>query len=164
MLEESWYAVKVRARSEPLALAALQYHGLESYCPQALVRKRYCDRMKTVPEPIFPGYVFCRFDLSRKSKVLSGNAIEYIVTFGGCPAPIPANEIEAVQLAVAAGGRAATLPGSGERVRIIAGSLAGLEGILMREANRNQFIVSVALLQRGVSVMVDQSIVQAIQK
>lgn len=161
--EEAWYAVKVRTRSEPLALAVLQYHGFESCCPQALIRKKYCDRMKTVPEPIFPGYLFCRFDLSRKAKVLSANAIEYIVAFGGCPAPIPANEIEAVQLAVTAGGRPARLPRSGERVRIISGALAGIEGILVREANRNQFVVSVALLQRGVSVMVDQSLVQAVQ-
>ncbi len=162
MSEEAWYAVKVRTRSEPLALAALQFYGIESYFPQSLVRKRYCDRMKTVSEPVFPGYLFCRFELSRKSKVLSGGAVEYIVGFGGQAASIPVSEIEAVQLAVAAGGQAAALPRSGERVRIIAGTLAGKEGVLVREANRNQFVVSVALLQRGVSVVVDQSIVQAI--
>lgn len=162
--EEAWYAVKVHSRSEPVALAALHHQGVESYCPHAFVRKKYCDRMKAVAEPIFPGYLFCRFALSRKSKVLSGNAIEYIVSFGGRPAAIPGSEIEAVRLAVAAGGRTAALPRYGERVRIIAGSLAGVEGTLVREANRNQFVVSIALLQRGVSVMVDQSIVEEIQK
>jgi transcription antitermination factor NusG len=162
--EEAWYAVKVHTRSEPVALASLHYQGLESYCPHALVRKKYCDRMKTIPEPIFPGYVFCRFALSRKAKVLSGNAIEYIVGCGGRPASIPVSEIEAVRLGVAAGGQTAAIPRCGERVRIIAGSLAGVEGILVREANRNQFVVSVALLQRGLSVTVDQCIVEEIQK
>jgi transcription termination/antitermination protein NusG len=162
MSEQAWYAVKVRTRSEPVALTALQYYGFESYCPQTLVRKRYCDRMKAVAEPVFPGYLFCCFDMSSKSKVLGGTAVEYIVGFGGQPVSVPVSEIEAIRLAVAAGGRAAPLPRRGERVRIIAGSLYGQEGILVREASENQFVVSVSLLQRAVAVTIDQSLVESI--
>lgn len=161
-METSWYALKVRTRSESAAIAALQYHGFESYAPQRLVRKIYCDRVKTVAEPVFPGYLFCRFHLRSKSTVLSGTGVEYIIGFGGRPASIADRELDAVRLAIDAGGQAAALPRSGQRVRIIAGSLAGTEGILIREANRNQFIISVPLLQRGVSVIVDQSLVQFI--
>src|SRR5947209_6115550 len=110
MSEQSWYALKVRTKSEAVAVSALQYHGFEPYCPQTLVRKQYCDRMKTVVEPVFPGYVFCYFDLSRKATVLSGMSVEYIVGFGGRPASIASSEIEGVRLAMAAGGTGASIP------------------------------------------------------
>jgi transcriptional antiterminator NusG len=145
-----------------MALASLSYQGFESYCPQAVVRRRYSDRMKTVAEPTFPGYIFCRFALSRKQKVLGSNAVEYVVSFRGQPVAVPASEIESVRRMVEAGGSAAPLPKSGERVRIIAGSLQGVEGLLMREANRTQFIVSVQLLQRCVSLNIDQALVQSL--
>lgn len=143
-----------------MAIVSLSYEGFESYCPQAVTRRRYSDRMKTVVEPMFPGYVFCHFDLSRKSKVLGSNAVEYIVSFEGQPGSVSSSEIESVRRMVQAGGTAAPLPKSGQRVRVIAGSLEGMEGVLMREVNKNHFTVSVQLLQRSVSVTIDQSLVQ----
>jgi transcriptional antiterminator NusG len=162
MSKQAWYALKVRTRSEPIALVSLSYQGFDTYCPEIVVRRRYSDRIKTVTEPIFPGYVFCRFDLSRKSKVLGSNAVEYIVSFNGEPASLLASEIESVRRVVQAGGSAAPLPKSGERVRIIAGSLQDIEGVFMREANESRFIVSVQLLQRSVSLTIDQSLVQSV--
>jgi transcription antitermination factor NusG len=162
MPQKAWYALKIRTRSEPIALLSLSHHGFETYCPETLVRRKYSDRMKTVAEPTFPGYVFCRFDLSRKSKVLGSHAVEYVVSFNGEPASLPTSEIESVRRMVQAGGIAAPLPRSGERVRIIAGSLQDLEGVFMREAKECQFIVSVQLLQRSVSLTIDQSLIQAI--
>jgi transcription termination/antitermination protein NusG len=162
MPEKAWYALKVRTRSELMAVASLSYEGFESYCPQTVARRKYSDRMRTVTEPTFPGYVFCRFGLSRKSKVLGSNAVEHVVSFGGTPVSVPASEIESVRRMVEAGGTAAPLPKSGERVRIIAGSLQGVEGLLMREASKTHFIVSVQLLQRSVSVNIDQWLVQSI--
>lgn len=162
MSKQAWYAVKVRTRSEPIALLSLSYQGFETYCPETVARRRYSDRIKLVTEPCFPGYVFCRFDLSRKSKVLGSIAVEYIVSFNGEPASLLASEIESVRRIIQAGGSAGPLPKSGERVRIIAGSLQDVEGVFMREANECRFIVSVQLLQRSVSLTIDQSLVQSI--
>ncbi|HET8825007.1 MAG TPA: transcription termination/antitermination NusG family protein [Terriglobales bacterium] len=160
MSGQAWYALKVRTRSERIALVSLSYRGFETYSPEAVARRRYSDRMKTVAEPIFPGYVFCRFELSRKANVLGSNAVEYVVSFRGQPASILDSEIASVRRIIQAGGSAAPLPKSGQRVRIIGGSLEGVEGLFIREANESQFMVSVPLLQRSVSVTIDQSLVQ----
>jgi transcriptional antiterminator NusG len=162
MTELEWYALKIRTRSEPVALASLEHYGFESYCPQVKVRRRYSDRLKSVAEPVFPGYLFCRFDLSSKSKVLSSNAVERVVGFGSQAAPIPASEIEAIRRMVDEGGAAAPVPRKGDRVRVIAGSLRGIEGILVRETAAASFVVSVLLLQRSVSLSIEQSAVELI--
>ncbi len=162
MTEPDWYALKIRTRSEAVALASLEYYGFESYCPQVKTRRQYSDRLKAVAEPVFPGYLFCRFDLSSKSKVLASSAVAGIVGFGPQPAPIPASEIEALRRTVDAGGLAAPVPKAGDRVRVTDGPLRDVEGVLVREADATSFVVSVQLLQRAVALRVTQSAVELI--
>ena len=150
MAELDWHALKIQTRSEAVALAPLNYYGFESCCPQVKAKRRYSDRIKSVVEPVFPSYLFYRFALSSKSKVLASNAVERVVDFGSQATPIPASEIEAIRRTVEAGGTAAPIPKAGDRVQVIADALRGIEGVLVREAAAS-FVVSVQLLQRSVS-------------
>jgi transcription antitermination factor NusG len=43
----------------------------------------------------------------------------------------------------------------GERVRIVAGSMAGVEGILVRKKNQFRFILTLDAIMRSVAVEVD---------
>jgi transcription termination/antitermination protein NusG len=162
MTELPWYALKVRTRSEAVALASLDHYGFESYCPQVKTRRKYSDRLKTTLEPIFPGYLFCRFDLSSKSKVLASSAVEQVIGFGSQCIPVLPSEIDAIRRMVEEGGAAAPIPKAGDRVRVIAGALKNVEGVLVREARSNIFVVSIQLLQKSVSLSIDQSIVETI--
>jgi len=157
-----WYAVKVRTRSEPIAVAALQNRGYDPFAPTIAERRRYCDRMAVVQAPVFPGYVFCRLDAQNKVPVISSPAVEYIVSFAGQPATVPDEEIEAVRRAVEAGGLPRSYLSIGQRIRIEYGSLAGLEGVLERNGKENRIVVSVHLLQRSVSVEIDEDQIRAI--
>jgi transcription antitermination factor NusG len=163
MSDVNWYAVKVRTRSESAAVASLRHHDLETYCPQIMKRRKYSDRTKTVLEAIFPGYLFCRFDVFSKAHlVLASVAVEYIVKCGTQLVPVPISELDAVRRAVECGGMAATQPGVGEPVRVVAGPLRGVEGILVRDKDRPRFVVSVQLINGSVSVDIDQDFVECI--
>ena len=162
LIKLPWYAVKVRTRSEPIAVAALQNRGYDPFAPTIAERRRYCDRMAVVRAPVFPGYVFCRLDAQNKVPVISSPAVEYIVSFAGQPATVPDDEIEAVRRAVEAGGRPRSYLSVGQRIRIEYGSLAGLEGVLERNGKENRIVVSVHLLQRSVSVEIDEDQIRAI--
>lgn len=158
-----WYALKVRTRSEPLAVQVLRNRGYDLFAPTITERRRYCDRTAVVQTPIFPGYVFCRLDARRKVPVLSTPAVEYIVSVAGTPVIVPEEEVEAVRRAVEAGARARSYLGVGQRIRIAYGALAGLEGILQRTGNEHRLVVSVHLLQRSVSVEIDGDQVQLLE-
>ncbi|MGA2186454.1 MAG: transcription termination/antitermination NusG family protein [Bryobacteraceae bacterium] len=158
-----WYALKVRTRSEPVVVTVLRNRGYDPFAPTIAERRRYCDRMTVVQTPVFPGYVFCRLDAHRKAPVLSAPAVEYIVSFAGTPVIVPEEEIEAVRRALDAGARPRPYLAVGQRIRIEYGALAGLEGILQRTGNEHRLVVSVHLLQRSVSVEIDEDRVQVIE-
>ena len=158
-----WYALKVRTRSEPVVVTVLRNRGYDPFAPTMAERRRYCDRMTVVETPVFPGYVFCRLDPRKKVPVLSAPAVEYIVSFAGAPVIVPEDEIEAVRRAIEAGARPRPYLAAGQRIRIEYGAPAGLEGILVRQGSEHRLVVSINLLQRSVSVEIDEDQVQAIE-
>jgi transcription antitermination factor NusG len=163
-IEHPWFAVNVWTKSEGLVSTALHTRGVETFLPFYTVRKRYSDRVKTVNQPFFPGYVFCRFDACRRLPILSTPGVLSIVSFEGVPAPIDESEISAIRLAVAV---AATKPWTylavGERVRVRSGAMAGLEGVLMAVKNQYRLILSITMLQRSIAVELNHADVEPIQ-
>jgi transcription termination/antitermination protein NusG len=104
--------------------------------------------------PLFPGYVFVRIALREKLRVQQIPGVAWLVGFDGTPAALPEEEIEALRTSLASGVRAEPHPylAKGRRVRIKSGSLAGMEGILLRPKGKLRFVISVELIQRSVAV------------
>jgi transcription antitermination factor NusG len=105
----------------------------------------------------------CRLDAHKKVPVISTPGVEYIVSFAGAPAIVPEEEVEAVRRALEAGASPRPYLTAGQRIRIEYGSLAGLEGILQRQGSEHRLVVSISLLQRSVSVEIDEDQVRAIE-
>lgn len=156
LVRKRWYALKVRVGGEVAVVNALESRGLQPYCPTHKERRRYTDRMKIVNKPVFPGYVFCSFDVEKKLPVVSCPGVERIVGFAGVPAPIPDVQIESIRKMAAAGAVASESFAAGDRVRVTHGPLQGVEGTLVREPRGNRLIVSIELLNRAASLLVDQ--------
>ena len=114
--------------------------------------------------PMFPGYIFARFDSTRSHEVQRGVGVVSIVGFGTRYCPVDDGEIEAIQIVLASGVevlRESTMrPGAQVRVRY--GSLRGLEGTLIEVKNQHRLVVSVSLLQRSVAVEIDNLMVEAV--
>jgi transcription antitermination factor NusG len=152
-----WYAIKVRTRSEPVAVTALRNKGYQALSPSVAERRRYSDRMAVVHTPAFPGYIFCRLDAREKVPVLSCPAVDYIVGFGGALTTVPDDEIDGVCRLLDAGASPRPYLAVGQKIRVEYGSLAGLEGILERFGKQNRLVVSLQLLQRSVSLDIDEN-------
>jgi len=87
-----------------------------------------------------------------------------VVGFGGEPASISSAEIEAIRTVVDSSVKAEPHPflKCGDHVRVMAGPLRGLEGILLRKKNWCKLLLSVEMLQRSVAVEIDVALVQRI--
>jgi transcription antitermination factor NusG len=119
-----------------------------------------------VEAPLFPGYVFCRFDLSQRLPILVIPGIVSVVGIGREPAAIPDEEIAAVETVLQSGLNAEPWPylPEGQRVRIDKGSLGGIEGIVVKSKKGAwRMVVSVTLLQRSLSVEIDREWISAIR-
>ena len=154
-----WYALQVRPRFEKVIASTLLNKGYEGFLPLYRHRSRWSDRMKEVQLPLFSGYLFCRLDLNRRLPVLITPGVMHIVGIGKIPHPVDEFEIAALQSIVVSGLQAEprSYLSIGERVRIELGPLAGTEGILTSLKGSSRLVVSVNLLQRSVSVEIDES-------
>jgi len=160
-----WFALQVRARHEVMVANSLQGKGYEPFVPQYHSRRRWSDRIKVVEAPLFPGYLFCRFDINNRLPLLTAPGVIQIVAFNRVPAPVEEAEICAIQSLVASGFPRQPWPflQAGDRVRIDSGPLRGLEGLLVEVRGTRRLVVSVSLLQRSVAVEIDSSLVTALR-
>jgi transcription antitermination factor NusG len=153
----------VKPRHEKTVAQSLRHRGLEDFLPLYSSKRRWSDRVKAVDIPLFPGYVFCRFDWERRAPVLCTPGVTSIVGFASQPTPVSEDEIAAVRTILASGLPAKPWPvvSVGQSIRIERGSLAGLQGILIREKDSLRVVVSLELLQRAVAVEIDRDIICA---
>jgi transcription elongation factor/antiterminator RfaH len=161
-----WYAVQCWLRKESMIAAQLEGQGFECFLPKYKSLREWSDRKKEVEQPLFPGYLFCRFDYTQRRPVVVTPGVLQVVGCGRTPTPIEEREIEAIQIAVASG-----VPGQpwpylevGEKVRIHTGKLSGLEGILVNFKGHHRVVLSVTLLQRSVALEVDLAWVASLEK
>jgi len=110
----------------------------------------------TLAVPLFPSYVFVREQTEMRVSVLSTPGVHMIVTKGSEFGISPDCEIGNLRLAMMA--ERLLEPHSflsvGEQVRVISGSLKGLEGILVRYRNTFRVVISVHLLSQSAAVEV----------
>jgi transcription antitermination factor NusG len=164
-LNRNWYALRVRARLARIAAAVLRGKGYEEYLPVYRSRRRWSDRTKTVEMPLFPGYLFCRFDArDRLVPVVTTPGVMGIVGAGKTPIPVADDEIDSVRRIVDSGLAARPCPfvAVGTRISIERGPLTGLEGVVTNADGVSRLIASVTLLQRSVAVEVDRDWIRPI--
>lgn len=154
----SWFAVRVKSRSEKSVAAIAQYNGFEQFLPLYQSRRRWSDRVKLVEFPLFPGYVFCRIGPASRLQLLTIPGVQQIVGAGKTPLPVDDAEIAALKLAAQSGLPAEPWPflRAGQRVLLKEGPLAGLEGLLVEARKNYRLLLSVTLLNRAVAVEIER--------
>ena len=162
---QSWFAIQVRARQEFGISQHLQSNGYEWFLPLYKRKKHWSDRIKEVQSPLFPGYLFCRFDPFDRLPILKIPGVIQIVGFNRQPIPVDEDEIGAIQVLVASGVPHQPCPylEVGDKVRIETGPLRGLEGLLVEFQSNHQLVLCVTLLQRSVAVKIDSTSVTSLR-
>jgi transcription antitermination factor NusG len=150
-----WYALQVQSRLINAASAGLRGKGYEEFLPIYRSRRRWSDRFKEIDLPMFPGYLFCRFNpQDRLIPIFTTPGVMSIVGAGKTPISVSEDEIEAVRTVLRSGLTAQPWPyvRTGCKVSVERGPLAGLEGIVIDADKVDRLVVSVSLLQRSVAV------------
>ena len=155
----SWFALQIRSRWESTVAGLLRAKGLETLLPTYPARRKWSDRLKVVESPLFPGYIFCRFDVHNRLPILITPGVIAVVGRGKTPVPVDDAEIISIQAAIQSGIHIEPWPyvEIGERVRIKDDVLDGMEGILTTFRGSDRVVISVALLRRSVALEIDRS-------
>jgi transcription antitermination factor NusG len=152
-----WCAVYTRHQHEKTIGEMLKAKGFEVFLPLYETTRRWKDRRKVLSLPLFPCYVFVRGAHERRLPVLTTPGVYMIISRGERIAAVPEEEIEAIRRTVEGPFNVEPHPflRCGERVRVIRGSLEGVEGILTRKKNLYRLVLSVDMLAQAVSVEID---------
>jgi transcription antitermination factor NusG len=155
---DAWYAISVRHKFEQMVSAALAGKGYEEYLPLHRSTRSWSDRSKELDLPLFPGYLFCRFDVQFRLPILTTPGVIAILGAGKTPVAVPERELDAVKTVVGSGLHLVLWPqlAVGSSVLIERGPLKGLEGITLDIKKKCRLIVSVPLLQRSVAVEIER--------
>ncbi len=166
-LEKNWYAVHTRSRHEKKVEVELRGKGVEVFLPLYETLSRRRDRKKIIELPLFSGYLFVQI-IPERNRILEVLKVKGVVRIlGKTPTelfPVSENQIEAVKRMVESDRLISGHPyiREGSRVRVKAGPLLGVEGILIERRGRHRLIISVDMLQKSVSTEISVDEVEPI--
>ncbi len=161
-----WYALYTQAGREKHVRAQLRAHSIEAFVPsysRLVVWGSRGDRVR-IETPLFPGYLFARFDANEALPVIRGvRGVPQVLGPGNRPAAISDALISALKRATADPSLVSPAEYSasyahGDRVTVTNGPLAGLTGVVDRTAaGGRRLIITIDILQRACAVELRES-------
>lgn len=161
-----WFVVFTSPRHEKRVEQHFAARNIEAFLPTYKVKHRWKNRItREVVLPLFPNYIFVKIDRSQRVQVLEVSGVILIVGAGAGPVAVPDHHIDALKAGVAAG----TIEPHpyltvGKRVRIKAGPMAGVEGVLSEIRGHYKFVLSIELIHQSVAVEVEAGDLEEIKK
>ena len=150
-----WFAVFTRPSQERRALVNLERQGFACFLPEVKNARR--SRI----EALFPRYLFLKAlpGVQNLTPIRSTRGVSTLVRFGERLATLPEGIVEAIRNRVDSETGLVRLPrialAQGDRVRVWAGPLAGMEAIFKAEKSQQRVLLLMELLGRQTTVEVD---------
>ena len=152
----NWFALHTRSRFEKKVAEQLSEKHIETFLPLRKEVHRWKDRNKVVELPLFGGYVFVQLSghPDTRLRVLRTPGVVRIVGFGQQDAPVPAEQVERLRMILESNSTVQRhrYLRVGQRVKIISGTLCGVEGILARVKNTDRLVISIPTIRQALSI------------
>lgn len=158
----AWYCVHTRPHSERFVAEQLGGSlGLEVYLPTIRLHKTVRRVRREVTEPLFPRYLFCRFDLAAQYRAVRyARDVIDLVSFGPQPASVDDQLIAQIKTwSAEARVDNATSFAPGDHVQIAFGPMQGLHAIILDAHNeRERVAVLLSLLGCEARMTIDRNL------
>lgn len=156
-----WYAIWTKSHSEQLVADQLAAKGLDIFLPKISIWSRRGGVRHAIRTPMFSGYLFLHANVDKHvylDVIKARGVVRMLGERWDSLCPIGDGEIDALQQLVSSG--LAVTPHcylhEGQRVRVTAGPLRGVDGILLENrSHKGILVLSVELLRRSVAVQID---------
>lgn len=149
MDEKRWYLIHCRPRQDERALENLERQNFHCYRPVRLVERIRARRKSTVPEPLFPRYLFIQLDSVNDNwyPIRSTRGVCQLVCFNSEPTPVPDGVIDGIRARLRQLDVAEPCLKLGERVRITEGPFSQLEAIFLANDGDERVVLLLNIVQ-----------------
>ena len=154
----NWYALHIRSRHEKRVAERLVSQSMETFLPLHRSRTHMEERGACgCRSPLFPCYLFARASIHDRIRLLQQPGVLGFAASSARPTVIPDEEISVLRTATESL-RAEPHPylNNGDAVRIVAGPLAGMTGILTRRKQEYRVVLSIEAIMRSIVVEVSE--------
>ncbi len=160
-----WKVVYVASRQEKKVALQLERAGIEFFLPLYKKLSQWSDRKKWVEIPLFNGYIFVRPTLLQRDKVLQQQGALAYVRYNGGDAEVKDKEIDTIHTILSSGYSLETLNTpddftAGEQVIVTEGPLIGQLVDVIRQNNKEHYLVSFDTLGQSIKVELPYQILQ----
>lgn len=155
--DRAWWVTHTRPRQEKALVRQLHDRQVPFYLPLIPRQFRLRGKIKTSYVPLFPGYAFV---LASPDERLTALSTCRIVRFLRVPDQATLwQQLRQIERLITSGApiRPDGCLTRGMTVKIQNGPLAGLRGKILRAASGRRFVVQIDFIQRGASVLLDDS-------
>ncbi len=158
----AWQVLHLKPRCEKKMHTYLAALNIENYLPLRVERKIYQRRKVQVELPLFPSYIFAQFAYEQRVTVLKSQLVVRILP--GSDHSRLSTEIDQIRraLEVNPGLQACSGLKRGVQVKIIAGPLRGVEGIVRVIKGATRVVLTVESIGQGVAVDVDPAMLERV--
>jgi transcription antitermination factor NusG len=157
-----WYALQTRSRHEKQVALRIASQSLETFLPVHCCRHTWKNGVHANVElPLFPCYLFAKASKCDRSGILRLPGVLGFAASSTHPTAIADADMEMLRLAT---GQLRTEPHPylvvGDWVRIVAGPLSGMEGVLTRRKQEYRVVLSIEAIMRSIAVEVSEFDIQ----
>jgi hypothetical protein len=161
-LSGQWWVAHTRARFEKAFAWDLLERGIGFFLPMVERVTVSGGKKRRVFMPLFSSYVFLCGTAEQRQEALRTNRLCQTIEVADQEGLVC--ELTSIECAIRANMHLSPYPQAavGQRCRIIAGALTGLEGVVIQQARRARVVLEVQMLGQGAVIEVDVDILETI--
>ena len=160
--KDQWWVVHTRSRNEKALAHDLISKDISYFLPMSWKVSRKSRRKIRSLLPLFSGYLFFCGKENDRVELLKTNRVAHLIEVDNQEQLI--NELVQINQALQSG--APLTPHNyikeGQRCRVIAGPLMGLEGIVVRSHNATRLVLQIDMLGQAASVEIDVDMIEVL--
>ena len=99
-MSKEWFILQYKANSHHQAIKNLNRQGFETFLPFCDTTSRKASRFINTSQPLFPGYMFIRFDRAESNwhKINNTYGVSRLITFNSILKPIPTAFVDSLMM------------------------------------------------------------------
>ncbi len=157
-----WVILHCRPRAEKKAHRTFALEGAAMFLPLRKKEHRYGGRLRTFWSPLFPGYLFGCFPFKKVNSLRSSQYVANVLRVVDQPGLV--HQLQQLQRALDTGNMLEVMPylEKGKAVRIISGSMKGVEGIVEQVDKTTRVVISIEMIQKSVFMEVEGASIEVL--
>jgi len=154
-INPQWHVLQVRQRFERIVALRLRERAIEGYVPLRRIGRKA--NGTSIELPLFPGYVFCKYDEVAVSSFFDIPGVLCMVQGTDGINIIPEQQITDLRRILASGLDVQAWPFTLQGGTVMAedGPLSGVTGILEQRTDKRFLVLSIQLIRRPIAVKID---------